>query len=118
MGSAFHYPKHKRGILFSLIFELIVLVFPNCLLTGKGGGGGELYTVTYVWVIYCVPKGSITNQFIKTQNTLFLQTQTNIIYQNTNKFTKPQINFPKHKSVYQNTPTKILYYSFKIFPHF
>ena len=33
-----------RGVyFFPLIFELIVLVFPNCLLTGKGGGGGAIH---------------------------------------------------------------------------
>ena len=57
--------------------------------------------------MYCAPKGSITNQFTKTQINF---PKHKSISQNTNQFPKTQINFPKHKSnfpkhkyVYQNT---------------
>ena len=49
---------------------------------------------------YGGPKGSITNQFTKTQNNF---PKHKSISQNTNQFTKTQNNIPKHKSVYQNT---------------
>ena len=50
-------------------------------------------------VLYGGPKGSITNQFTKTQNNFLKQKS---IFQNTKQFPKTQNNFPKHKSVYQN----------------
>ena len=77
--------------------------------------------------VYGGPKGSITNQFAKTQNNIskhkpisrntnqftktqnnFSKTQTNFskhksVYRNTKQFLKTQTNFPKHKSVYRNT---------------
>ena len=49
---------------------------------------------------YGGPKGSITNQFTKTQNNF---PKHKSICQNTNQFTKTQNNFSKHKSVHQNT---------------
>ena len=50
--------------------------------------------------MYGGPKGSNTNQFTKTQNSL---PKHKSISQNTNQFPKTQINFPKHKSISQNT---------------
>ena len=49
---------------------------------------------------YGGPKGSITNRFTKTQNN-FPKHKT--ISQNTKQFPKAQISFPKHKSISQNT---------------
>ena len=49
---------------------------------------------------YVGPKGSITNQFTKTQINF---PKHKSVYQNTKQFPKTQINFSKHKSVYQNT---------------
>ena len=48
---------------------------------------------------YGGPKGSITNQFPKTKNNF---PKHKSIFQNTSQFTKTQNNFPKHKSVYRN----------------
>ena len=45
-------------------------------------------------------KGSNTNQFTKTQNSL---PKHKTVYQNTNQFTKTQNNFLKHKPIFQNT---------------
>ena len=51
-------------------------------------------------ISYGGPKGSITNQFTKTQINF---PKHKSLYQNTKQFPKTQINCPKHKSVYQNT---------------
>ena len=53
-----------------------------------------------LFIYYGGPKGSITNQFTKTQINF---PKHNSVYQNTKQFPETQINFPKHKSVYQNT---------------
>ena len=44
---------------------------------------------------YGGPKGSITNQFTKTQNNFPKQ---KLVYQNTNQFLKTKTSLPKHKS--------------------
>ena len=51
-------------------------------------------------LLYGGPKGSITNRFTKTQNNF---PKHKSISQNTKQFPKAQISFPKHKSISQNT---------------
>ena len=63
----------------------------DCLSTGRLISGNDNYGG---------PKGSNTNQFTKTQNSL---PKHKTVYQNTNQLPKTQISLPKHKSISQNT---------------